>query len=86
MHLWGPTEAIIPEMIADSEQFGLQLLAPGHCTGWRAINAMEHAFKDRVVPLAVWKSFIVDGYFNWPDSYLPRTGGQRCDLKPTNSR
>jgi 7,8-dihydropterin-6-yl-methyl-4-(beta-D-ribofuranosyl)aminobenzene 5'-phosphate synthase len=59
LHLSGPTEAIIPETIADMAQFGLELLAPGHCTGWRAISAMEHAFKDSVVPLAVGKRFVV---------------------------
>jgi 7,8-dihydropterin-6-yl-methyl-4-(beta-D-ribofuranosyl)aminobenzene 5'-phosphate synthase len=59
LHLSGPTEAIIPETIADMEQFGLQLFAPGHCTGWRAISAMERIFKDQVVPLAVGKRFLV---------------------------
>ena len=57
LHLSGSTEAIIPETIADMAQFGLDLLAPGHCTGWRAISAMEHAFKDKVIPLAVGKRF-----------------------------
>jgi 7,8-dihydropterin-6-yl-methyl-4-(beta-D-ribofuranosyl)aminobenzene 5'-phosphate synthase len=59
LHLSGATEAIIPETVADLQQFGLQLLAPGHCTGWRAISAMEHVFKERVVPLAVGKRFVV---------------------------
>lgn len=59
LHLSGSTEAIIPETIADMAQFGLELLAPGHCTGWRAISAMEQAFNDRVVPLAVGKRFVV---------------------------
>ncbi len=59
MHLAGPTEAIIPETIADLQTFNLQLLAPGHCTGWRATSAMEQIFKERVVPLAVGKRFMV---------------------------
>ncbi len=59
LHLSGLTEAIISETIADMEQFGLQLFAPGHCTGWRAIAAMERAFKDKVVPLAVGKRFAI---------------------------
>ena len=59
LHLTGLTEAIIPETIADMEQFGLQIFAPGHCTGWRAISAMERTFKDKVVPLAVGKRFLV---------------------------
>jgi 7,8-dihydropterin-6-yl-methyl-4-(beta-D-ribofuranosyl)aminobenzene 5'-phosphate synthase len=59
LHLSGPTEVIIPETIADMEQFGLQIFAPGHCTGWRAISAMERTFGDKVVPLAVGKRFLV---------------------------
>lgn len=59
MHLAGPTEAIIPETMTDLQTFDLQLLAPGHCTGWRATSAMEYLFKERVVPLAVGKRFVV---------------------------
>ena len=59
LHLTGLTEAIIPETIADMEQFGLQLIAPGHCTGWRAISETECTFRDNVMPLAVGKRFLV---------------------------
>jgi 7,8-dihydropterin-6-yl-methyl-4-(beta-D-ribofuranosyl)aminobenzene 5'-phosphate synthase len=59
LHLSGPTEAIIPETISDMERFGLELFAPGHCTGWRAISAMDQTFKGKVVPLAVGKRFVV---------------------------
>lgn len=59
LHLSGATEAIIPETVADLGQFGLQLLAPGHCTGWRATSALHQAFGDRIVPLAVGKRFSV---------------------------
>lgn len=59
LHLSGATEAIIPETVADMQTFGLQLLAPGHCTGWRATSALEAAFKGQVVPLAVGKRFVL---------------------------
>ncbi|AMO22337.1 MBL fold metallo-hydrolase [Ramlibacter solisilvae] len=58
LHLSGSTERIIPDTVADLRQFDLQLLAPGHCTGWRAIGALEQAFAGTVVPLAVGKRFI----------------------------
>lgn len=59
LHLAGPTEQIIPQTVADLRQFELKLLAPGHCTGWRAICALEAACPNRVVPLAVGKRFTV---------------------------
>ena len=39
LHLSGATEKIMPQTVADLRQFDLQLIAPGHCTGWRALNA-----------------------------------------------
>lgn len=59
LHLAGHNESIIPETIADLQKFDLQLLAPGHCTGWRATSALERVFKEMVVPLAVGKRFVV---------------------------
>ncbi len=59
LHLAGATEKIIPETIADLKQFGLKLLAPGHCTGWRAISAMAKVFGDGLVPSAVGKRYVV---------------------------
>ena len=57
LHLSGATEKIIPQTVADLRQFDLQLIAPGHCTGWRALNAMSSVFGDELVPLAVGKRF-----------------------------
>ncbi len=37
LHLSGSTEAIIPATVADLARFELGVLAPGHCTGWRAM-------------------------------------------------
>jgi 7,8-dihydropterin-6-yl-methyl-4-(beta-D-ribofuranosyl)aminobenzene 5'-phosphate synthase len=59
LHLSGATEKIIPETIADLKRFGLKLLAPGHCTGWRAISAMAHVFGDELVPSAIGKRYVV---------------------------
>lgn len=59
LHLSGGTEKIIPETVADLKQFGLKLLAPGHCTGWRALNALARVFGDEVVPSAVGKWYVI---------------------------
>jgi 7,8-dihydropterin-6-yl-methyl-4-(beta-D-ribofuranosyl)aminobenzene 5'-phosphate synthase len=59
LHLAGSTEKIIPDTVADLRQFELKLLAPGHCTGWRATSALEQAFPNKVAPLAVGKRFTV---------------------------
>ena len=47
---------IIPETIAGMRQFELSVIAPGHCTGWRAVNALAQAFGEHTLaPLAVGK-------------------------------
>lgn len=57
-HLSGETERCIPETVRDIGGFGLSVIAPGHCTGWRALNSLVQAFGDEVVvPLAVGKIF-----------------------------
>jgi 7,8-dihydropterin-6-yl-methyl-4-(beta-D-ribofuranosyl)aminobenzene 5'-phosphate synthase len=58
-HLSGTTEAIIPDTVEALEQFNLDLIAPAHCTGWRAVSALATRFKDRVVPSAVGKRFLL---------------------------
>jgi 7,8-dihydropterin-6-yl-methyl-4-(beta-D-ribofuranosyl)aminobenzene 5'-phosphate synthase len=59
LHLAGATEKVIPETVADLKTFNLKLLAPGHCTGWRAMSAMARAFGDELVPLAVGKRYVI---------------------------
>jgi 7,8-dihydropterin-6-yl-methyl-4-(beta-D-ribofuranosyl)aminobenzene 5'-phosphate synthase len=59
LHLAGATEKIIPQTIDDLRSFGLKLLAPGHCTGWRALTAMARVFGDELVPSAVGKKYAV---------------------------
>ncbi len=57
LHLSGANEAIIPETVAALQDFGLNAVAAGHCTGWRALSALHQSFGDRLVPLAVGKRF-----------------------------
>ena len=59
LHLSGSTERIIPQTVADLHEFKLQLIAAGHCTGWRAINALAAAFGDALVPSAVGKRYVI---------------------------
>jgi 7,8-dihydropterin-6-yl-methyl-4-(beta-D-ribofuranosyl)aminobenzene 5'-phosphate synthase len=57
-HLAGGNERIIAESVRDVGSFGLTMIAPGHCTGWRAVNALVNAYgESAVVPLAVGKTF-----------------------------
>ncbi|GKS59289.1 MBL fold metallo-hydrolase [Nitrospira sp.] len=58
-HLSGTTEPIIPETVSDLQKFGLKMLAPGHCTGWRAVGAMTKAFGNTLVPSAVGKRYVL---------------------------
>jgi len=59
LHLSGVTEKIIPDTIGDLQRFGLKFLAPGHCTGWRALTAMAKVFGDELVPSAVGKRYVI---------------------------
>jgi len=59
LHLSGVTEKIIPETISDLKGFGLKMVAPGHCTGWRAIAAMARVFGEELVPSAVGKRYLI---------------------------
>lgn len=56
-HLAGATEWIIPETVAAMRGFGLKVIAPAHCTGWRAVGALAFAFGEAVVPSAVGKTY-----------------------------
>ncbi|HEX5041758.1 MAG TPA: MBL fold metallo-hydrolase [Candidatus Polarisedimenticolaceae bacterium] len=56
LHLAGANEKIIPETAAALRGFGLTMIAAGHCTGWRAINAIaRECGEGALVPLAVGK-------------------------------
>ncbi len=56
-HLSGLNEKVIPQTVRDLAAFNLSVIAPGHCTGWRAVNALESAFGEpTVMPYAVGKA------------------------------
>jgi 7,8-dihydropterin-6-yl-methyl-4-(beta-D-ribofuranosyl)aminobenzene 5'-phosphate synthase len=56
LHLTGSNEKIIPDTIGGMRDFGLDVIAPGHCTGWRAVSAFAQAFgEEKLAPLAVGK-------------------------------
>jgi 7,8-dihydropterin-6-yl-methyl-4-(beta-D-ribofuranosyl)aminobenzene 5'-phosphate synthase len=59
LHLAGINERVIPQTIADLARFELKLLAPGHCTGWRALSEMARRFGDELVPSAVGKKYLI---------------------------
>lgn len=59
LHLSGNTESVIPQTVADLGGFGLKLLAPGHCTGWRATVALANGFGGELVPSAVGKRYVL---------------------------
>src|SRR5215470_7042872 len=57
--LYGVNEKIIPETVADLKRFGLRVLAPGHCTGWRAMSVMAKDLGDELAPLSVGKRYLL---------------------------
>ena len=59
LHLAGAAvEEIIPDTVADLSQFELKRIIPGHCTGWRAVNALVQAFGEKIVdPCAVGRAY-----------------------------
>jgi len=57
-HLSAANEKIIPETVRDLASFNLDVIAPGHCTGWRATHALVEKFGENVVvPSAVGKTY-----------------------------
>jgi 7,8-dihydropterin-6-yl-methyl-4-(beta-D-ribofuranosyl)aminobenzene 5'-phosphate synthase len=54
LHLVHPNEDLIGDTVEELEKFGLKVIIPGHCTGWRAIHSFINAFGEGVIdPLAV---------------------------------
>lgn len=53
-HLSGGNERIIGPTVDDLVAADIQMLLPGHCTGWRALAALGERFgRDQMTPLAV---------------------------------
>ena len=59
LHLSGINERVIPQTVADLKKFGLKFLAPGHCTGWRALSQIAREFGEELVPSAVGKKYLI---------------------------
>ncbi|HVL88125.1 MAG TPA: MBL fold metallo-hydrolase [Candidatus Thermoplasmatota archaeon] len=57
-HLAGGTESIIEPTVNAMRQLDLRVVAPGHCTGWRAMGALAQALGPAVDPIAVGKRYI----------------------------
>jgi 7,8-dihydropterin-6-yl-methyl-4-(beta-D-ribofuranosyl)aminobenzene 5'-phosphate synthase len=57
LHLSGANEAIIPQTVDGLAEFDIQVIAAGHCTGWRAMTALSNAFGSALAPTAVGKQF-----------------------------
>jgi 7,8-dihydropterin-6-yl-methyl-4-(beta-D-ribofuranosyl)aminobenzene 5'-phosphate synthase len=56
LHLSGINERVIPQTVEALKGFDLDVVAAGHCTGWRAMAALSNAFGDKkLTPLAVGK-------------------------------
>ena len=56
LHLSGINERVIPQTVKALRGFDLDVIAAGHCTGWRAMAALANEFGDgKLVPLAVGK-------------------------------
>jgi len=60
-HLAGGNEAVIPQTVEAMAAFDLALIGAGHCTGWRAVNALARRFGDAVAPSAVGKLYRFQG-------------------------
>ncbi|MGI8549193.1 MAG: MBL fold metallo-hydrolase [Dehalococcoidia bacterium] len=53
-HLGGPLfEPIIPAVIQALTELAPEVIVPAHCTGWRAIHALDAAFPDAFIPNSV---------------------------------
>jgi 7,8-dihydropterin-6-yl-methyl-4-(beta-D-ribofuranosyl)aminobenzene 5'-phosphate synthase len=56
LHLAGINERIIPQTVAALRGLDLDVIAAGHCTGWRAMAALTNAFgEQKLAPLSVGK-------------------------------
>jgi len=59
-HLGGPLfEPIIPATVEALREFEPEVVAPVHCTGWRAIHALAASFPDAFVPGSVGTRYVL---------------------------
>ena len=58
-HLAGPAfESLIPPTVEALRDFDPQVVAPTHCTGWRAIHALAAAFPEAFIPGSVGTRYV----------------------------
>ena len=59
-HLSGANESVIQDTVKALAQFDMAMLAPGHCTGWRAVSALAAGLgEDKIVPTAVGQHYVL---------------------------
>ena len=59
-HLSGPLfEGIIPQTVEELKAAGPQVLAPGHCTGWKAVHEIARAMPDAFIQSSVGTQFVL---------------------------
>jgi 7,8-dihydropterin-6-yl-methyl-4-(beta-D-ribofuranosyl)aminobenzene 5'-phosphate synthase len=59
-HLSGANESVIGQTVEALAQFDMPLLAPGHCTGWRAVNALTQRLGEAcLVPTSVGQHYVL---------------------------
>jgi len=60
-HLATPVfEPSIPPTVEALREFDPQVVAPTHCTGWRAIHALAAAFPDAFIPGSVGTRYVLE--------------------------
>jgi 7,8-dihydropterin-6-yl-methyl-4-(beta-D-ribofuranosyl)aminobenzene 5'-phosphate synthase len=68
-HLTGADESVISRTIGELKQLGPRVVAPMHCTGWKAINAISEAMPDAFVLNSVGTTYVFESYkgprFRW---------------------
>jgi 7,8-dihydropterin-6-yl-methyl-4-(beta-D-ribofuranosyl)aminobenzene 5'-phosphate synthase len=57
LHLGGVMERNIPETVEGLRPFNVHHIITGHCTGWRALNALANAFGEAVSQSAVGTTY-----------------------------
>jgi 7,8-dihydropterin-6-yl-methyl-4-(beta-D-ribofuranosyl)aminobenzene 5'-phosphate synthase len=59
-HLSGPLfEAIIPQTVEELKAASLQVVVPGHCTGWKAVHTIARAMPDAFIQNSVGTQFVL---------------------------
>ena len=75
------TTSAIPQTIEALKGFDLDVVAAGHCTGWRALHALANTYGDRVSQSAVGTTYVFDA--SVPGSQRATPAPTRFEEKPT---